>query len=244
AQGQSITAINTSIGQVGGENWIYNPSFEKQGTNGLADGWAIAGASGVSTTPSIVSSALAAGEMAQRIDITGLSASAWSRIGNPSARRIEVNAGAPITMSAYVRGTPGLSVRCEIQFLNSAGGAVSGPPVAANTSLTAEYARISYSVVVPQGAVRCNYFVTCYGTASINAGFMEVDRTQIEFSSVMSGWHDNGAVNAGALAATSSAVQGLTGRVEQTESSLTAQSGAITSLQGNLTTTNQNVTAA
>ncbi|UJW25228.1 phage tail tip fiber protein [Pseudomonas juntendi] len=244
AQGQSITAINTSIGQVGGENWIYNPSFEKQGTNGLADGWAIAGASGISTTPSIVSSALAAGEMAQRIDITGLSASAWSRIGNPSARRIEVNAGAPITMSAYVRGTPGLSVRCEIQFLNSAGGAVSGPPVAANTSLTAEYARVSYSVVVPQGAVRCNYFVTCYGTASINAGFMEVDRTQIEFSSVMSGWHDNGAVNAGALAATSSAVQGLTGRVEQTESSLTAQSGAITSLQGNLTTTNQNVTAA
>ncbi|AHC82537.1 hypothetical protein X970_11170 [Pseudomonas monteilii SB3101] len=244
AQGQSITAINTSIGQVGGENWIYNPSFEKQGTNGLADGWAIAGASGVSTTPSIVSSALAAGEMAQRIDITGLSASAWSRIGNPSARRIEVNAGAPITMSAYVRGTPGLSVRCEIQFLNSAGGAVSGPPVAANTSLTAEYARISYSVVVPQGAVRCNYFVTCYGTASINAGFMEVDRTQIEFSSVMSGWHDNGAVNAGALAATSSAVQEITGRVEQTESSLTAQSQQITGLQSGLTTTNQNVTAA
>ncbi|MDH0045556.1 phage tail tip fiber protein [Pseudomonas juntendi] len=244
AQGQSITAINTSIGQVGGENWIYNPSFEKQGTNGLADGWAIAGASGVSTTPSIVSSALAAGEMAQRIDITGLSASAWSRIGNPSARRIEVNAGAPITMSAYVRGTPGLSVRCEIQFLNSAGGAVSGPPVAANTSLTAEYGRISYSVVVPQGAVRCNYFVTCYGTASINAGFMEVDRTQIEFSSVMSGWHDNGAVNAGALAATSSAVQEITGRVEQTESSLTAQSQQITGLQSGLTTTNQNVTAA
>jgi predicted phage tail protein len=244
AQGQSLTEIKVSIGQAGGENWIYNPSFEKQGSNGFAEGWAAAGASGVNTTASLVASAMAAGEIAQRIDVTGISASAWSRIGNPSARRIEVTRGTPVTMSAFVRGTPGVNVRCEIQFLNSAGVGISGVPVAANTPLTSEFARISHSVVPPQGAVRCNYFVTIYGTASINAGFMEVDRTQIEFSPVMTGWRDNGAVNSAAAAATSTAVQNLSGRVDQTESSLTAQSGAVVSLQNGLTTTNGNVTAA
>ncbi|MGI9564482.1 phage tail tip fiber protein [Pseudomonas fulva] len=244
AQGQSLTKIDVALGQVGGENWIYNPSFEKQGANGLADGWATAGASGVTTTPSLVPSALAAGEMAQRIDVTGVSASAWSRIGNPSTRRVEVSPGTPVSISAFVRGTPGINVRCEIQFLNSAGGGISGVPVASNTALTGDFNRVSHTVLAPAGAVRCNYFVTVYGTASIASGFLEVDRTQIEFSSVITGWRDNGAVDAGNAAATASAVQSLTGRVDQAESSLTSQSGSIVSLQNGLTATNSNVTAA
>ncbi|MEW5607845.1 phage tail tip fiber protein [Pseudomonas juntendi] len=244
AQGQSLTQIDVALGQAGGENWIYNPSFEKQGVNGLADGWATAGASGVTTTPSLVPSALAAGEIAQRIDVTGVSASAWSRIGNPSTRRVEVSPGTPVSMSAFVRGTPGITVRCEIQFLNSAGGGISGVPVASNIALTGDFNRVSHTVVAPAGAVRCNYFVTVYGTASITSGFLEADRTQIEFSSVVTGWRDNGAVDAGNAAATASAVQSLTGRVDQAESSLTSQSGSIVSLQNGLTATNSNVTAA
>ncbi|MGW7232876.1 phage tail tip fiber protein [Pseudomonas fulva] len=244
ALGQSLTKIDVALGQAGGENWIYNPSFEKPGANGLADGWATAGASGVTTTPSLVPSALAAGEMAQRIDVTGVSASAWSRIGNPSTRRVEVSPGTPVSMSAFVRGTPGINVRCEIQFLNSAGGGISGVPVASNTALTGDFNRVSHTVLAPAGAVRCNYFVTVYGTASIAYGFLEVDRTQIEFSSVVTGWRDNGAVDAGNAAATASAVQSLTGRVDQAESSLTSQSGSIVSLQNGLTATNSNVTAA
>ncbi|WP_458368339.1 TipJ family phage tail tip protein [Pseudomonas fulva] len=244
ALGQSLTKIDVALGQAGGENWIYNPSFEKPGANGLADGWATAGASGVTTTPSLVPSALAAGEMAQRIDVTGVSASAWSRIGNPSTRRVEVSPGTPVSMSAFVRGTPGINVRCEIQFLNSAGGGISGVPVASNTALTGDFNRVSHTVLAPAGAVRCNYFVTVYGTASIASGFLEVDRTQIEFSSVVTGWRDNGAVDAGNAAATASAVQSLTGRVDQAESSLTSQSGSIVSLQNGLTATNSNVTAA
>ncbi|MDH0043723.1 phage tail protein [Pseudomonas juntendi] len=244
AQGQSLTKIDVALGQAGGENWIYNPSFEKQGVNGLADGWATAGASGVTTTPSLVPSALAAGEIAQRIDVTGVSASAWSRIGNPSTRRVEVSPGTPVSMSAFVRGTPGMNVRCEIQFLNSAGGGINGTPVASNTALTGEFNRISHTAVAPAGAVRCNYFVTVYGTAAITSGFLEADRTQIEFSSVVTGWRDNGAVDAGNAAATASAVQSLTGRVDQAESSLTSQSGSIVSLQNGLTTTNGNVSAA
>ncbi|WP_313740458.1 DUF1983 domain-containing protein [Pseudomonas sp.] len=241
SQGQSLVAINSTIGQLGGENWIYNPSFEKAGSGGLADGWARAGASGVTANPSIVPSALATGEFAQRIDVTGVSASAWGRIGNVANRRVKVSPDTAVTLSAYVRGTPGLSVRCEIQFLNAVGSSISGVPVAANTLATADYARLSHSVVAPQGTVECNFFVTCYGTAAISSAFLEVDRCQLEFSPSASGWRDNGAVNADAATAVASAVQSLSGRVDQTESSLTSQSGAITQLTNSLNTTNQEV---
>ncbi|MBA1192864.1 host specificity protein, partial [Pseudomonas entomophila] len=244
SQGQSLVAINSTIGQLGGENWIYNPSFEKPGIGGLADGWARAGGSGVTVNPSIVPSALASGESAQRIDVTGVSTSAWARIGNPGNRRIKVSPGTAVTLSAYARGTAGLGVRCEIQFLTSDGSGISGTPVAANTSVTADYARLSHSAVAPQGTVECNFFVTCYGTAAISSAFLEVDRCQLEFSPSMSGWRDNGAVNVDAAAAVSSAVQSLSGRVDQTESSLTSQSGSITQLTNSLTTTDSNVSKA
>ncbi|KAF4557090.1 DUF1983 domain-containing protein, partial [Pseudomonas sp. CES] len=230
----NVVSLANSIGEVGGENWIYNPSFEKQGTNGLADGWAIAGGSGAVVTPSRVASALAPGEIAQRIDVTGISPSVWARIGNPSTRRITVTPGAPVTMSAYVRGTPGLNVRCEIQFLNSVGGGISGTPVAANTPAASDFNRISHSVITPNEAVQCNFFVTCYGTASISSAFMEVDRTQIEFSATMSGWKDNGKVAIAEQSALSTAVDTLSSTVSQQGGTLTSVGNRTTALENSV----------
>ncbi len=241
SQGQSLVAINSTIGQLGGENWIYNPSFEKAGAGGLAAGWAADGASGTGITTTLVASTLAANELAQRLQVTGVSASAWVRLRNPGDKQVQVTAGAPVTLSAYVKGTPGLSARCELQFLDSSNAAISGTPTAVNSTLGADYQRISHSVTAPAGAVKVNYRITVYGTASITAGFVEVDRAQIELSANMSGWRDNGVVDAEAAAAAASAVQSLSGRVDQTESSLTSQSGAITQLSNSLNTTNQEV---
>ncbi|PYB87191.1 hypothetical protein DMX01_17960 [Pseudomonas fulva] len=241
SQGQSLVAINSTIGQLGGENWIYNPSFEKAGVGGLAAGWAADGASGTGITTTLVASTLAANEFAQRLQVTGVSASGWVRLRNPGDKQVQVTAGAPVTLSAYVKGTPGLTARCELQFLDSSNAAISGTPTAVNSTLSADYQRISHSVTAPAGAVKVNYRITVYGTASITAGFVEVDRTQIELSASMSGWRDNGVVDAEAAAAAASAVQSLSGRVDQTESSLTSQSGAITQLINTLNATNQEV---
>ncbi|WP_367239248.1 phage tail protein [Pseudomonas fulva] len=241
SQGQSLVAINSTIGQLGGENWIYNPSFEKAGVGGLAAGWAADGASGTGITTTLVASTLAANEFAQRLQVTGVSASAWVRLRNPGDKQVQVTAGAPVTLSAYVKGTPGLTARCELQFLDSSNAAIGGTPTAVNSTLGADYQRISHSVTAPAGAVKVNYRITVYGTASITAGFVEVDRAQIELSANMSGWRDNGVVDAEAAAAAASAVQSLSGRVDQTESSLTSQSGAITQLSNSLNTTNQEV---
>ncbi len=241
SQGQSLVAINSTIGQLGGENWIYNPSFEKADVGGLAAGWAADGASGTSIATTLVASTLAANEFAQRLQVTGVSASAWVRLRNPGDKQVQVTAGAPVTLSAYVKGTAGLPARCELQFLDSSNAAISGTPTAASSTLGADYQRISHSVTAPAGAVKVNYRVTVYGTALITAGFVEVDRTQLEFSASMSGWRDNGVVSVEAAAVAASAVQSLSGRVDQTESSLTSQSGAITQLTNSLNTTNQDV---
>lgn len=233
ASGQ-ITELRNSIGDVGGENLIYNPSFEKPGANGLADGWAIASGSGATVSPSVVASALNPKESAQRINVTGISPSVWARIGNPGNRRIGLKAGASVTLSAYVRGTPGLNVRPEIQFLNSSGSGVSGP-TARFTAVSGDFVRVSLSAVVPDGAVECNFFVTCYGTSSISTAFMDVDRMQFELSPTMTGWRDNGQAVTADQAAISTAVTNLTSTVGKQGGDLTTVTGQVTKLEGSVT---------
>ncbi|WP_222116850.1 phage tail tip protein J-related protein [Pseudomonas alabamensis] len=223
ASGQ-ITELRNSIGDVGGENLIYNPSFEKPGANGLADGWAVASGSGATVSPSVVPSVLNPKESAQRINVTGISPSVWARIGNPGNRRIGLKAGTSVTLSAYVRGTPGLNVRPEIQFLNSSGSGVSGP-TARFTAVSGDFVRVSLSAVVPDGAVECNFFVTCYGTSSISTAFMDVDRMQFELSPTMTGWRDNGQAVTADQAATSTAVTNLTSTVGKQGGDLTTVTG-------------------
>ncbi|MGE8045135.1 TipJ family phage tail tip protein [Pseudomonas monteilii] len=232
ASGQ-ITELRNSIGDVGGENLIYNPSFEKPGANGLADGWAIASGSGATVSPSVVASALSPKESAQRINVTGISPSVWARIGNPGNRRIGLKAGTSVTLSAYVRGTPGLNVRPEIQFLNSSGSGVSGP-TARFTAVSGDFVRVSLSAVVPDGAVECNFFVTCYGTSSISTAFMDVDRMQFELSPTMTGWRDNGQAVTADQAATSTAVTNLTSTVGKQGGDLTTVTGQVTKLEGSV----------
>ncbi|WP_411566899.1 TipJ family phage tail tip protein [Pseudomonas alabamensis] len=232
ASGQ-ITELRNSIGDVGGENLIYNPSFEKPGANGLADGWAVASGSGATVSPSVVASALNPKESAQRINVTGISPSVWARIGNPGNRRIGLKAGTSVTLSAYVRGTPGLNVRPEIQFLNSSGSGVSGP-TARFTAVSGDFVRISLSAVVPDGAVECNFFVTCYGTSSISTAFMDVDRMQFELSPTMTGWRDNGQAVTADQAATSTAVTNLTSTVGKQGGDLTTVTGQVTKLEGSV----------
>nr|WP_309296804.1 DUF1983 domain-containing protein [Pseudomonas fulva] len=231
-----LTELRNSVGDVGGENLIYNPSFEKTGSNGLADGWAIASGSGATVSPSVVASALSPKESAQRIDVAGISPSVWARVGNPGNRRIALKAGTPVTLSAYIRGTSGLNVRPEIQFLNSAGSGVSGP-TASFTVASSEFTRISLSAVVPESAVECNFFVTCYGTASISTAFLEVDRTQFEQSSVMTGWRDNGQVVLSAQSATSMAVDSLKSEVSQQAGKIESTTSRTTALENTVNST-------
>jgi hypothetical protein len=55
SQGSSITSLTNNLSTTGGQNLLYNPSFERVGpAAGLAEGWRLGIASGVTATPALV----------------------------------------------------------------------------------------------------------------------------------------------------------------------------------------------
>ncbi|WP_317629773.1 TipJ family phage tail tip protein [Pseudomonas alabamensis] len=247
AQGTSLTKIEASLPNAGGDNLFFNPSFDR-GTD-LADGWRL----GISATVSAVSQSLVASGIdpagkAQRVQATGFSSLGADFIDLAPAipNRPSISPGQVVTASVYARGTTGLATRVFFQFKDSDRNTIvtHGPR---HVGLTGEWQRIVYtSQAAPEGAVAVDVlFRTVSNTeGQAAAGFAEYDRAQLELASTVSGWRDNGKVNAADAQANASATTALTGRVEKTEEGLTAASSQTTQLSSKLDTTNGNVTSA
>ncbi|WP_205300336.1 phage tail protein [Pantoea sp. Ap-967] len=246
ASGQ-ITDLNNSIGDVGGENLFYNPTFTKAGTGtDIADGWATEGPA--TSVESLVTSWLNAGEKAVRVEVssvgTGTPYKSLRPTGGTKDRRPMVAEGQTVATSVYLRGTAGLGLRFFIQWINAAGTVISAPNSVMFT-ITAAGKREQFSAVAPAGAVTCYVYLRVYSaTGAVTAGYVEMARPQFEYGARATGWRDNGQVNAVNNSANSAAVQSLTSTVDQQGSTLSSVAGRTTSLENSLTTTNQNVTAA
>uniref|UniRef100_UPI00248DD99C host specificity protein J n=1 Tax=Pseudomonas sp. PARCl1 TaxID=2853444 RepID=UPI00248DD99C len=248
AQGQAMTAIDAAIAEVGGENLLYNPTFNRASATdaNVPDGWVLEGSA--TRNPSMVSSWLNSGERAFRVAVTGVTnASPYLSLVTQSTQRPKVASGQSVTTSVNVRRMAEsglLALRIIYQWINEAGGVISAP---ANgfVPITVEGSRHSFTSVAPEGAVRFNvYFRIHSQTAAAVNGSLELARPQSEYGSRATGWRDNGQVTAGEIAANVSATSLLSGRVEQTEQGLVTHGQSIVTLQGGLTTTNQGVTAA
>lgn len=247
AQGSSLTKIEASLPNAGGDNLFFNPSFDR-GTD-LADGWRL----GISSTVSAVSQSLVASGLdpagkAQRVEATGFASVGGDFIDLAPAipNRPSISPGQVVTASVYARGTTGLATRVFFQFKDSDRNTIvtHGPR---HVGLTGEWQRIVYtSQAAPEGAVAVDVlFRTVSNTdGQAAAGFAEYDRAQLELASTVSGWRDNGKINAADAQANASATTALTGRVEKTEQGLTAASNQTTQLSSKLDTTNGNVTSA
>ncbi|MBF8801905.1 DUF1983 domain-containing protein [Pseudomonas asiatica] len=248
AQGQAMTAIDAAIAEVGGENLLYNPTFNRVSAAdaNVPDGWVLEGSA--PRTPSMVPSWLNSGERAFRVAVTGVTnASPYFSLVTQSTQRPRVAGGQSVTTSVNVRRMAEaglLALRIIYQWINEAGTVISAP---ANgfMPITVEGSRHSFTAVAPEGAVRFNvYFRVHSQTAAAVSGSLELARPQAEYGSRATGWRDNGQVTAGEVAANVSATNLLTGRVSQTEQGLVSQGQSIVSLEGGLTTTKQGVTAA
>ena len=243
----SITELNNTIGDAGGENLFYNPTFNKAGTGGdIADGWATEGPA--TSVESLVTSWLNAGEKAVRVEVssvgTGTPYKSLRPTGGTKDRRPMVAEGQTVAASIFLRGTAGLGFRFFIQWINAAGTVISAPNSVMFT-ITAAGKREQFSAVAPAGAVTCYVYLRIYSaTGAVTAGYVEMARPQFEYGSRATGWRDNGQVNAVNNSATSAAVGSLTSIVDQQGSTLSSVAGRTTSLENSLTTTNQNVTAA
>ncbi|WP_152537892.1 DUF1983 domain-containing protein [Pseudomonas putida] len=242
-----LTQLDNSIGDIGGENLFYNPTFAKAGTGGdIADGWATEGPA--SSVESLVTSWLNAGEKAVRVEVssvgTGTPYKSLRPTGGTKDRRPMVAEGQTVAASIFLRGTAGLGFRFFIQWINAAGTVISDPNSVMFT-ITAAGKREQFSAVAPAGAVTCYVYLRIYSaTGAVTAGYVEMARPQFEYGSRATGWRDNGQVNAVNNSATSAAVGSLTSIVDQQGSTLSSVAGRTTSLENSLTTTNQNVTAA
>jgi predicted phage tail protein len=238
AAGNAITNITANISNVGGENLLYNPSFDRFATAGspIADGWVSTVPAGPSAVFSQVASTLDPSGKSQRIDVSGLTTSTYADLTPVVTNRPAVSAGQVITLSTSVRGTAGLGFQLFMQHRDASGAVLATASQGVNT-LTDGWQRISLtSAALPAGTIVTTPLlrVRPNSAGSITAGFAEVDRAQLEVSPVVSGWKDSGKVASADIAAQAAATTALTARVTQTETGLTSVSGQITQLTNNI----------
>lgn len=238
ANGQAITNINTSLTQVGGENLLYNPSFDKPraANAAIADGWTSALASGAVGSPSLVASSLDPAGRAQRHDVSGMTSTS---VADLTSGRFSASEGQVFTFSVYVRGTVGLGVQLTIQFRNAAGALIGEINGSGATAIGETWSRLSITSAsshAPTGTTQVNVRIRTRTSPSnpVTSGFSEVDRAQLEQSPVMSGWRDNNGVSDTNIAANATATASLTGRVSTTEQGLTSLSSQLTQLDNSI----------
>ncbi|EPM91005.1 host specificity protein J [Pseudomonas syringae pv. actinidiae ICMP 19070] len=234
AQGQAITSVTASLGSSGGQNLFFNPAFTKESAaTGVAEGWQIDVGTGGTHIASLVPSWLVSTEKAQRIDVSDLNQAAGYRsIRIVSASyRPKVTAGNSVVASCYVRATAGLVFAIFIQGVNAAGTdavTVSGPRVVA----TGGTQRIVYDFPnLPAGTASVQVYFRLYGSDTVNAGFAEYTRAQLEIGTTVSGWKDNNGVLGAEQSATSSAVAALSSSVSQQGATIIAQASSVQALQ-------------
>ncbi len=231
AAGTAITTISTNLAGVGGENLVYNPSFEKFAAGAtVADGWVFDAAGGV-RVPSLPASGIEPGGVCQRIDLTGMSTTIWQRISGTAFRAVS---GQTFAASVYIRATAGLQIKIQVNAFAEAGAGTETYQTSL-VSATGAWQRLQVVFTLAQATTaRVQAAFVVYGSATTNAGFVEVDRYQIEAGTAVTGWRDNQQMVKESLAAQASATSALTGRVTQTENGLTSISGQITTLNNSL----------
>ncbi|WP_440779436.1 TipJ family phage tail tip protein [Pseudomonas syringae] len=238
SQGLSLTNIAASIAMVGGQNLVYNPSFEKRGTIGaglIAEGWEIGGpATGIGT--SYVQSGIDPKGVAQRVDFTGLTASTYMDVVPAPAKRPSAAPGQPFTFFVNFRATAGLIVRIFLQPLNSSS-AVLQTVNSVSMVATGSWQLHSLTIAsLPADTTNVHMITRVSSVNSQTSGFLEVDRAQAQITTKVEGWRDNADTLKAEVAGQAEATSALTARVTQNETSITSASNQLVSLSNSVGT--------
>jgi len=234
----NIVSLTNSLSLAGGENLLFNPSFDRlvEGSTTTPDGWAFSVPAGPAWSSTSVPSTLDLAGRAQRIEVSAMTTSTYVDITPQIHKRPAVPGGQVVTLSANVRGTPGLGFQLFMQHRNAAG-AVLATTSQNITVLSEAWQRLPLtSDPLPAGTASSTPLLRVRPNAAgtITAGFAEIDNAQFEIGAQMTGWRDNGKVLASDQLATSGAVSSLSSTVAQQGAALTSASSNITSLTNNL----------
>jgi predicted phage tail protein/uncharacterized coiled-coil protein SlyX len=237
AQGTAITGITASLGDVGGQNLLFNPSFDVLGTvAGSASGWSHGTTGGALRTPTLVTSTLDTAGKAQRLDVTGMNATnSYAQMYIATGKLPACVEAQSIAGSTYVRGTVGFTLRFFLEFWDTGVINLLQRTTESALVMTGDWQRVSKIAVAPAGTAAVQFLFRMFGTASVSAGFFEFDRAQAQLSTVVSGWQDNTGTIVADVAAQATATNALTGRVTTVEGTVSTQSSQITALTNNLT---------
>lgn len=236
AAGQAITNINTSLKEVGGENLLYNPSLEVVSPTSawLPDGWAL-GNSGSTLTSVFVPSTLDPAGKALRLGLTFPNAGSYVDLVQDTPKWPGVSEGQVLTISSYFRATNGLIAQLFFQWRDVSGANISTDGASSqNASIAPEawqrFSRTSAPAPAGTASVRIIYRIRGPLNGASTTGWCEWDRLQLELGSTMTGWRDNGRVNAADITTNAAATSALTARVGATEAGLTSASTQLTQL--------------
>ncbi len=240
ANGQALTNINASLGQLASENLLFNPSLEAVNANTawLPDGWAL-GNSGSTLSANFVASTLEPGGKALRLTVTIPTTNNYVDLVQDTIKWPGVAEGQVLTISGHFRATSGLIAQLFFQWRDANGANISTDGATSQNASTAPEAWQRFSrtsAPVPAGAVsvRIIYRIRGQLSGASTTGWCEWDRLQLELGNTMTGWRDNGKVNAADTLANAAATAALTGRVATTEAGLTSTSTQLTQLDNAL----------
>ncbi|KGG90514.1 hypothetical protein P368_15810 [Comamonas thiooxydans] len=192
-----IDSLQVSVSEAGGQNLLYNPSFDTgaaTGIAGMADGYVRTTSAGVVATPSLPVSWLDPLGKAQRYDCTGLSASLYADVIANSNFRVSAVEGQKLALSVFVRATPGLQVRV---YMQARANQTTTTTLATYTGTLIDPGDVGtritlLSTALPAGTTAVHVIFRFYGTASVSAGWVEWDRAQVELGTTVTAWRDNG----------------------------------------------------
>lgn len=234
SESAKLTSLTNSIGEVGGENLIFNSSFDTPGSVGnVAEGWFVQGSPGVQVTPALVPSTLKPGGLAQRMTVANLASNMYSEVVILKARRPKVAVGQTCTLTVSVSGTPGANYQIYVIPVNAT--EVDQGSKAAYGTLGEAWRRVTITHTIPANTDNIQVYIRVIGaSASAGSGFILVDDAQLEVGGMASAWKDNNRVLGVSQAATSTALEGLTSKVDKQGADITNVSNKTTALENSV----------
>lgn len=175
----------------GAQNLIYNSSFDKVGTNGYADGWSGSVTGGAARTATQVTSTLDPSGLAQRYDLTGLTASTsvYAQLYLATANLVPFAPGLPAMGSMYFKATAGLNVQMALEFWDTGSTNLLLRTAFVSIIATGDWQRINQSGVSPVNTAGVQVLIRVSGSSTLAAGFIEFDKAQVQQSTVLSAWN-------------------------------------------------------
>ncbi|HEL4830189.1 TPA: hypothetical protein UN269_000069 [Stenotrophomonas maltophilia] len=247
ALAQSITSINVSLQNIGGDNLLPNSSFEDRPNDASAPTWWVLGGNAPSTTRTYVDSDLPGSVKALRVAAVSTAAAGQYIETRTPDKAIKVTPGQKYVASAFVRNGGGpANPALIIWFLDANGATIASAAQDVFTHNENTWRRIvSTPRAAPANAAfaRVYYRTTLPNNGAAITVQMDWDNVQFQQGEVATQWSASTNELQGTLSATASAVSGLTATVGQLGTTVESQSSMITSLRNDLTDVSGKTTA-